>query len=129
MVQSGDVTDKVTRSGVHVVNDMFPEKRMNNPKYGYTDVLEHWAVRISDNGEFIHANPKTARNQGLTNVSHGCVNLSAADAQAYYKSTLLGDPVEVTGTSIELSAADGDLFDWTYSWTQWKHLSVSVATA
>jgi len=37
---------------------------------------------------------------------------SAASAAAYYKSTLLGDPVEVTGTKINLSPADGELFDW-----------------
>ncbi|MET3803704.1 lipoprotein-anchoring transpeptidase ErfK/SrfK [Nakamurella sp. UYEF19] len=122
----GDTPDKVTRSGVHVVNDMNETKLMSNPKYGYTNVLEHWAVRISDNGEFIHANPNTVGDQGNTNVSHGCVNLSLANAEAYFKSTLLGDPVEVTGTSINLSASDGDLFDWTYSWSQWKNLAVKT---
>ena len=122
----GDTPDKITRSGIHVVNDMFPTKLMSNPKYGYTNVLEHWAVRISDNGEFIHANPNTVGDQGNTNVSHGCVNMSLASAEAYYKSTLLGDPVEVTGTSIDLSASDGDMFDWTYSWNTWKNLSVKT---
>ena len=121
----GDTPDKITRSGIHVVNDMFPTKLMSNPKYGYVNVLERWAVRMSDNGEFIHANPKTVTDQGNTNVSHGCVNLSLASAAAYYKSTLLGDPVEVTGTSIQLSPADGDLFDWSYSWEQWRNMSVS----
>ncbi len=97
---------------------------MSNPKYGYTNVLERWAVRISDNGEFIHANPNTVGDQGNTNVSHGCVNLSPAGAEAYYTSALLGDPVEATGTTIDLSASDGDLFDWTYSWDIWKNLAV-----
>ena len=120
----GDTPDKITRSGIHVVNDMFPTKLMSNPKYGYTNVLEKWAVRISDNGEFIHANPNTVGDQGNTNVSHGCVNLSLASAEAYYKSALLGDPVEVTGTTINLSASDGDLFDWTYSWDTWNNLAV-----
>ncbi|WP_090474284.1 L,D-transpeptidase [Nakamurella panacisegetis] len=120
----GDTPDKITRSGIHVVNDMNVTKLMSNPKYGYTNVLEHWAVRISDNGEFIHANPNTVSDQGNTNVSHGCVNLSLADAKAYFQSALIGDPVEVTGTTIDLSASDGDLFDWTYSWSQWKNLAV-----
>jgi len=120
----GDTPDKITRSGVHVVNDMFPTKLMSNPKYGYVNLLERWAVRISDNGEFIHANPKTVAVQGRSNVSHGCVNLSAASAAAYYKSTLLGDPVEVTGTKINLSPADGDLFDWAYTWPQWSTMAV-----
>ncbi len=122
----GDTADKITRSGIHVVNDMKETTLMSNPKYGYTNVLEHWAVRISDNGEFIHANPNTVSDQGNTNVSHGCVNLSLANAEAYFKSALLGDPVEVTGTTIDLSASDGDLFDWTYSWPQWKNLAVKT---
>lgn len=120
----GTNPDNITRSGIHVINEMVASKLMSNPKYGYVNLLEHWAVRMSDNGEFIHANPKTISKQGKTNVSNGCVNLSSTDAEAYFKSALLGDPVEVTGTSIPLSAADGDLFDWTYSWTQWKNLSV-----
>jgi len=103
---------------------MFPTKLMSNPKYGYVNLLERWAVRISDNGEFIHANPKTVAVQGRSNVSHGCVNLSPASAAAYYKSTLLGDPVEVTGTKINLSPADGDLFDWAYTWPQWNTMAV-----
>jgi hypothetical protein len=31
--------------------------------------------------------------------------------------------VEVTGTPIELSARDGDIWDWTLSWNQWRELS------
>ncbi len=73
---------------------------------------------------FIHGNPKTVKDQGRTNVSHGCVNLSAASAAAYCKSTLLGDPVEVTGTKINLSPADGDLFGWAYTWPQWSNMAV-----
>ena len=42
----------------------------------------------------------------------------------YCKSTLLGDPVEVTGTKINLSPADGDLFDWAYTWPQWSNVAV-----
>ena len=37
---------------------------MNNPRYGYTDSLQRWAVRISNNGEFIHANPDSAERAG-----------------------------------------------------------------
>jgi len=122
----GDTPDKITRSGIHVVNSKFPTKRMSNPKYGYVNLLERWAVRISNNGEFIHANPKTVADQGKTNVSHGCVNLSLKDAEAYFNSSLIGDPVEVTGTKISLSPKDGDVFDWTYSWKQWKNLAAKT---
>ena len=50
---------------------------MSNPRYGYTNIPQRWAVRISNNGEFIHANPDSADAQGNTNVTHGCVNLSS----------------------------------------------------
>jgi lipoprotein-anchoring transpeptidase ErfK/SrfK len=115
--------DTTTRSGIHVVNAFYENKLMSNPKYHYTNVLEHWAVRISNNGEFIHANPKTVGDQGNTNVSHGCVNLSTDNAKAYYDSALYGDPVIVTGTNVQLSPADGDLFDWTVPWSEWLRLS------
>jgi hypothetical protein len=95
---------------------------MVSERYNY-DLIEKWAVRISNNGEFIHANPASASAQGSSNVSHGCVNLSTTDAQAFYDTALYGDPVEVTGTQVPLSARDGDIWDWTLSWTDWQALS------
>ena len=120
-----DVGDanRVTRSGIHVVNEMLPVHQMSNPAYGYSNVTEYWDVRISNNGEFIHQNQGTVGDQGSVNVSHGCINLSAENAEAFFHSSLIGDPVEVTGTSVDLSSADGDMFDWTLSWSQWKALS------
>jgi len=111
-----------TRSGIHVVTEKFTDKRMVSEKYGY-DLVEKWAVRISNNGEFLHANPASAGAQGRSNVSHGCINLSTANAKAYYGTAMYGDPVEVTGTGVELSPKDGDIADWTYSWDRWKALS------
>ena len=111
--------NRVTRSGVHVVMDKQETTKMSNPAYGYTNITEHWAVRISDNGEFIHQNQGTVSDQGVDNVSHGCINLSAESAEAYFNSAIYGDPVEVTGTSVPLSAADGDIYDWSYTWDEW----------
>jgi lipoprotein-anchoring transpeptidase ErfK/SrfK len=115
--------NRVTRSGIHVVVDMQPTVLMSNPAYGYTNSKEYWAVRISDNGEFIHENPNTVGDQGNTNVSHGCINLSPESAEAYYDSAMIGDPVEVTGTSVQLSKADGDLYDWTIPWADWTKMT------
>jgi len=119
----------VTRSGIHVVTDKAESYLMNNPRYGYTNALEHWTVRISNNGEFIHANPASANAQGNSNVTHGCINLSDADAEAYYNSAIWGDPVEITGTDIQLSSMDGDIYVWGLSWDDWKAKSVPVGTA
>lgn len=114
--------DRNTRSGIHVVSEKFTDKRMVSERYDY-DLVEKWAVRISNNGEFIHANPDSTSAQGSSNVTHGCVNLSTGDAKAYYDTALYGDPVEVTGTPVKMSAQDGDIWDWTLSWDQWKALS------
>jgi lipoprotein-anchoring transpeptidase ErfK/SrfK len=111
-----------TRSGIHVITEKFTNKRMTSQRYGY-DVVEKWAVRMSNNGEFIHANPATVGVQGSRNVSHGCVNLSLADAKAYYDMSIYGDPVEVTGSKVPLSAKDGDIWVWTLDWPSWHALS------
>ncbi|MFI9401721.1 Ig-like domain-containing protein [Nocardia sp. NPDC052316] len=129
----GNEPRNVTRSGLHVVTEKYEDFMMSNPPF-YTNVRERWAVRISNNGEFIHANPESLSAQGSSNVTNGCINLSPADAQAYFGTALYGDPVEVTGTSIPLSAADGDLYDWTIDWATWKTMSAldgstSVVTA
>ena len=108
----GDVDRNVTRSGIHVVTEKYEDFYMTNPAAGYANVRERFAVRISNNGEFIHANPASSGAQGNTNVTNGCINLSTEDAQQYFNSAIYGDPVEVTGTRIELSYADGDIWDW-----------------
>ncbi|MFE3192194.1 Ig-like domain-containing protein [Nocardia sp. NPDC059240] len=118
----GNEDRNVTRSGIHVVTEKYEDFVMSNPPF-YTNARERWAVRISNNGEFIHANPQSAGAQGNSNVTNGCINLSTADAQSYFPTALYGDPVEVTGTRIQLSAADGDIYDWTIDWDTWKSLS------
>ncbi|RJO76574.1 L,D-transpeptidase [Nocardia panacis] len=122
----GNVARNVTRSGVHVVTEKYEDFLMSNPPF-YTNVRERWAVRISNNGEFIHANPESVASQGSANVTNGCINLSPSDAQSYFPTALYGDPVEVTGTSIPMSAADGDLYDWTIDWPTWQSMSALTA--
>lgn len=118
-----DQPRNVTRSGIHVVTEKYSDFYMSNPAAGYSNIHERWAVRISNNGEFIHANPASSGAQGNTNVTNGCINLSDGDAQQYYWSAVYGDPVEVTGTSIQLSYADGDIWDWTVDWSDWTSMS------
>jgi lipoprotein-anchoring transpeptidase ErfK/SrfK len=119
---TGDL-NLVTRSGTHIVMEKFETKLMSNPRYGYTNIPEKWAVRISDNGEFIHANPASTDAQGSSNVTHGCVNLSLTDAESYYDSVLFGDPIEVSGTEVQLGPEDGDIYDWAIPWDQWVTMS------
>jgi lipoprotein-anchoring transpeptidase ErfK/SrfK len=118
-----DKARNVTRNGIHVVSEKHADFYMSNPAAGYSNAHERWAVRISNNGEFIHANPMSAGAQGNTNVTNGCINLSTSDAEQYYSSAIYGDPVEVTGSSIELSYSDGDIWDWAVGWDTWVGMS------
>lgn len=119
----GDLDRNVTRSGIHVVTEKYEDFYMTNPAAGYANVRERFAVRISNNGEFIHANPASLGSQGNSNVTNGCINLSESDAAQYFNSAIYGDPVEVTGTRIPLSYADGDIWDWAVPWEEWTAMS------
>ena len=110
---------RVTKSGVHMVMAKSDTYFMNNPKYDYENVEVHWAVRLSANGEFSHAAPWSLGQQGKRNVSHGCANLSPANAKAYYDSVLVGDPVEIEGSTQQLGPNDGDYYDWIFDWAHW----------
>ncbi|SDC91852.1 L,D-transpeptidase [Actinokineospora iranica] len=117
---------RVTKSGTHVVMSKHASYGMTNPKYNYENVVVPWAVRISNNGEFVHGYAPSIPHQGKRNVSHGCVNLSPANAKIYYDTVLPGDPVEITGSTQRLGAADGDYYDWAVPWDQWQAMSAEA---
>lgn len=110
---------RVTKSGIHVVMGKSPTYFMTNRAYGYENFEVKWAVRLSNNGEFSHAAPWSVGDQGRRNVSHGCANLSPGNAKSFYDSTMIGDPVEIEGSTQQLSARDGDYYDWAISWDKW----------
>lgn len=109
-------------NGTHVVMAKHEFYTMTSERWDYeTDVS--WAVRIHNNGEFIHAAPWSVGVQGSANVSHGCINLSTERAKEYYDMALYGDPVEITGSSVDLNTEHSDISDWVYSWEDWQELS------
>ncbi|MEP6980944.1 MAG: Ig-like domain-containing protein [Nakamurella sp.] len=114
--------DRATRSGIHVVQAKYPDFEMCNAAFNYCGVKVTWAVRINNNGEFIHENDKTIPYQGIANVSHGCVNMSTANAKDFYDMAIIGDPVLVSNTGQDMTAADY-IYDWIYSWDNWRSLS------
>jgi len=116
------VPGRATVSGIHVVTEKFPTFSMCNPEFDYCNVEEKFAVRINNNGEFIHENALTTPYLGKENVSHGCVNMGVGDAEDYYNSAIYGDPVEVTNTGVPMTEKDA-LYDWIYSFADWQKLS------
>ena len=121
-----------TRSGSYIVLDKQPSLRMTscsaqitcdkaNPNY--YDLVVYNDVRLTWSGTFIHAAPWSVGAQGVSNVSHGCVNLSPAHAAAYYAQAHYGDLVTVTGTirgpADLLANGDPGMADWNTTWTAW----------
>jgi lipoprotein-anchoring transpeptidase ErfK/SrfK len=113
-----------TPNGTFVVMQKDEQFSFDNPQYGYTNVLKKWAVRFSNHGEFIHENNDNIANIGKANTSHGCANLSEADAKAYYDSAMIGDPVEIVGASKTLEPKY-DWYDWQIPWAQWQTMSAA----
>ena len=61
-----------------------------------------YAVRITDRGLFVHSAPWAVNSLGYENVSHGCISLSPEDAEWYFNTVNVGDPVIVQENSIEV---------------------------
>jgi lipoprotein-anchoring transpeptidase ErfK/SrfK len=117
-----------SRNGPHVVSDFEREMIMDSSTYGvpvdsadgYRTEVEY-AVRLNDNGEFVHAAPWSVADQGRANVSHGCINLSTERAAWFFDFSQAGDVVEiVNSTGPTLSAADGAIYDWAIPWEKWQ---------
>jgi lipoprotein-anchoring transpeptidase ErfK/SrfK len=114
---------RITNSGTHVVMSKHETYAMSSERYNYSNVVVPWAVRISNNGEFVHGYAPSIWAQGKQNVSHGCVNLSPDNARKYFDTALVGDPVEISGSDKQLDAADGDYYDWAVPWDKWLAMS------
>ena len=110
--------EKPSFSGTMVVMERLDKTTFDSSTYGTpvnsangyrTDV--QWAERLSWDGQFIHAAPWSVAQQGHTNVSHGCVNVSNDNAQWLYNWFKIGDAVVVKGTEAHLPQGNG--------WTVW----------
>ena len=68
---------------------------------GYLLDVEY-AVRITRRGIFVHSAPWAVNALGHDNVSHGCISLSTEDAEWYFNTVNVGDPVIVQENSVEV---------------------------
>lgn len=116
-----------TPNGTYVVGDRNPQMVMDSSTYGLdvnsadgyrTDV--QFATQLSWSGIYVHAAPWSVWAQGSQNVSHGCINVSTANAQWFQDNVKRGDVVIIKNTvGGELSGYDG-LGDWNIPWETWK---------
>ncbi|GAB2976727.1 L,D-transpeptidase [Amycolatopsis acidiphila] len=116
-----------THQGPHVISFKAQNYTMDSCTYGVCQgdpkwyrSDEHWAERMSNDGEFVHENPNSVGSQGNSNVSHGCINLNAANAEWFFNNFGLGDVVEVANSGGPQLPV-WDLYgDWAMSWDQWQ---------
>jgi len=116
----------VTPSGIYVAQEKYAVRRMSSATYGLPTTYDlgydkyiPLAVRISAGGVFVHSAPWSVADQGVRNVSHGCINISPEAAKWFYSTFSFGDVVQVTGTSTKLAPTDG-FGDWNIPWSQWQ---------
>ncbi len=97
-----------TPNGTYLSIEKANPQDMIGPGY---NIEVPWSVRFTWSGDFLHDAYWSVGEQGFTNVSHGCVNLSPANAQTYYQMSVPGDPVTIAG-----SPKGGA---WDNGWTVW----------
>jgi lipoprotein-anchoring transpeptidase ErfK/SrfK len=68
---------------------------------GYVLDVEY-AVRFTQRGLFVHSAPWAVNQLGYENVSHGCIGLSTEDAEWYFNTVHVGDPIIVRENGIEV---------------------------
>lgn len=66
---------------------------LNDPE-GYL-IKGEYGVRVTWGGVYVHSAPWSVGSQGYANVSHGCINLSPANAAWYFDTVRVGDPIIV----------------------------------
>jgi len=111
-----------TSSGLHVVMEKRETMTFDSGTFGvpadssggYRQKV-YWDVRFTWGGEFFHSAPWSVGSQGRRNVSHGCVNLSPANARWYFGYVKKGDLVEIVNTDRTVSPGDG-WTDWNVPW-------------
>lgn len=78
--------------------------------YGYKVNVEN-AVMFDNSGDFVHSAPWSVADQGKRNVSHGCINISPANAKWFFDNFGTGDPIVVKNSVGTYSKNDGSN-DW-----------------
>ncbi|MFD0348981.1 L,D-transpeptidase [Kitasatospora aburaviensis] len=116
-----------------VISEQFQQTRMNSQtvglgsEYDISDVPH--AQRLTTSGTFIHGNYWSSPSIfGGQNTSHGCVGLQdvkgaqdqGADGARFYKSSMVGDVVEVVNSGDRTVEPSNGLNGWNMGWAAWK---------
>lgn len=112
-----------TRGGTHLVLEKHAQRVLDSDTVGLPGEYEvevDSAVRLTYSGTFTHSAPWSVADQGVRNVSHGCINLSPDDARWFYELARRGDVVQVVGTDVPPKLDDPGAADWNLTFEQWR---------
>lgn len=115
--------DLRTNSGPHVVVRGETNINMNSASFGLSKGANAYktivpvGVRITYDGEYVHWADWSVWAQGNTDTSHGCLNVSPANAWWFYYFSQPGDIVDVRNTGRQLAVWNSGY--WVDSWSEW----------
>lgn len=97
--------DHPTPNGVYHTKEKYRDMYMDSSTYGvpvdsaegYRTYVEY-ATRMSWDGIFIHAAPWSVAQQGRSNASHGCINISTENGKWVFNTIPRDTPIVVRGT-------------------------------
>ncbi|WP_405487344.1 L,D-transpeptidase [Nocardia sp. NBC_00511] len=112
--------DHETPNGTYIISEKNRKMIMDSSTYGVpvTDPQGYkleveYATRMSNSGIFVHAAPWSLAQQGYSDTSHGCLNVSTEDAKWFQENVKKGDPVIVKNTN-------GGTFSTGDGWGDWN---------
>ena len=107
-----------TPNGTYYVQQKFRHIVMDSATYGVPStspdgyrVDVQLAVQFDNSGNFVHSAPWSVADQGVRDVSHGCINISPSNAHWFYDNFGIGDPIVVTNSVGSYTKDDGSQ-DW-----------------
>jgi lipoprotein-anchoring transpeptidase ErfK/SrfK len=106
-----------TFNGTKVVMDKKAVERMVGAGY---DEQVPWSVRVTNSGEYVHSASWNGGNIGQRSTSHGCTNLTEANAKAYFDFAQVGDPITYTNTGGPTMPTWDGYGDWNVPWNTWQ---------
>lgn len=124
-ISMGD-SQNPTPNGIYTIGDRYDSLVMDSTTFGLSYAAGGYkttvanATQMSYSGIYVHSAPWSVGQQGYTNVSHGCLNVSPANAQWFKDFSKRGDIVVVSNTiGGTLPFTDG-LGDWNVDWATWS---------
>ena len=119
--------NNATPNGIYMIGDHRDQMIMDSSTYGVPvnsangyRTLVDYATQMSYSGIYVHSAPWSISQQGVSNASHGCLNVSPDNALWFLQNTRRGDIVKVTDTIASTLEGNDGLGDWNVPWEVWR---------